>query len=298
MARRNKTEEESSLELLLDTVCNAFGGIIFIVLLLMILPVKSPTGESDNKAGKPASMVELAKLEALKAELSQKERVLEVQKSTSVALELPESRDDLKRKADLEQAMQKLKDRITLQSQDDDQIRKKIEQLNKSLVEMKDLQQRLQTGLINLRNQKEQGDVRITHLPRLHAIQGKFNYFLVVYQGRVYLTHKPGQNSLELYDNTDDFNVQKTDDSWIYIPHSGKGTPVEEWLKASDGCALLQSQLLANQAVINICIYADSIGSFLSMRNAFTSKGYDYNWAPLSEQKPLILVRARHAEAQ
>ena len=47
MARRRKSSSLGSLELLLDTICNTFGGIILIALLVVILI--STTSESSSK---------------------------------------------------------------------------------------------------------------------------------------------------------------------------------------------------------------------------------------------------------
>ena len=37
MSKRSRQEEESSLELLLDTMCNTFGGVMFIAISIFVI---------------------------------------------------------------------------------------------------------------------------------------------------------------------------------------------------------------------------------------------------------------------
>lgn len=62
MSRKSSTADESSLELLLDTICNTFGGVLFIALLVIIL---LNTTSSDPTEGEEQ---EVSKVEILKEE--------------------------------------------------------------------------------------------------------------------------------------------------------------------------------------------------------------------------------------
>ena len=66
--RRQRTETNSSLDLLLDTICNTFGGIIFLAILVAVLlqfsgaaPFETPATTSDESVR--ALETEIAALE-------------------------------------------------------------------------------------------------------------------------------------------------------------------------------------------------------------------------------------------
>ena len=48
MRRRRALAPADSLDLLLDTMCNTFGGIILIALLVALMPQKQPDGEAPS----------------------------------------------------------------------------------------------------------------------------------------------------------------------------------------------------------------------------------------------------------
>lgn len=73
MSRRRSSEDGSSLELLLDTICNTFGGILFISLLVVIL--LNTTSEAVNQT--PPS--EMSQLELIEAEIERKKLTEQVQ---------------------------------------------------------------------------------------------------------------------------------------------------------------------------------------------------------------------------
>ena len=67
MGRKNATTADDSLDLLLDTICNAFGGILFISLLILILI--SLTVKNVETPPDPALAVEIAAAKLRLAEL-------------------------------------------------------------------------------------------------------------------------------------------------------------------------------------------------------------------------------------
>ena len=77
-------ETESSLELLLDTMCNTFGGVMFIAIALIVVlsissKISTPETE-DTKEISPQRLEELqAELEKLKKSSVTHEKLLDVQ---------------------------------------------------------------------------------------------------------------------------------------------------------------------------------------------------------------------------
>ena len=286
MARQS--EQTDSLDLLLDTVCNAFGGIIFIVLLVAVLPSGSGSAESPVKAATPSQLTDLQRLQAT---LSHDERIVALQLETLDELKVVESAQDVKQVHELEEKMDKLRERVESNRKTTSELETEIQERKGEIQRLDGIAKRLEVGLLRGRSERDQGDVRATRLPRLRGVN-KGNFFLVIYQGRVYLTHEPGLKSIKLYDNTADFEVERHSDARIYRPRPDRGMAVAEWVK-SEQLKELQSQLTNELVVINICIYPDSIKDLPAVRNAFTEHGYDYNWHPLTQSRPLALVPYR-----
>jgi hypothetical protein len=72
MSRRKRTAD-SSLELLLDTICNTFGGVLFLAILICVLlrmasPLEQLVAEHDRTTPEEMQALEL-QLDALVAEI-------------------------------------------------------------------------------------------------------------------------------------------------------------------------------------------------------------------------------------
>src|SRR3954469_20184054 len=89
MAARNADTSVDSLELLLDTICNAFGGILFLTIFLtMLLRLSAPKNVSRPVTDEARSeMTDLSgQLDLVAAELESLERSLQVQTSARARL--------------------------------------------------------------------------------------------------------------------------------------------------------------------------------------------------------------------
>ena len=71
MARKKSNVNAGSLDLLLDTICNTFGGILLIALLVVIMLTETSKSTSESET-KEQSAVELVKNENMRQELTQK----------------------------------------------------------------------------------------------------------------------------------------------------------------------------------------------------------------------------------
>ncbi len=70
--RRRSEEDDSSLELLLDTMCNTFGGVMFIAISLLVIismMTQSPVKESEARQDTATVIEELESLQKIYAEL-------------------------------------------------------------------------------------------------------------------------------------------------------------------------------------------------------------------------------------
>ncbi|GEM_PF-1550045 len=75
-----KEETESSLELLLDTMCNTFGGVIFITIALVVI-ISMTSSLRQKKSDDSVSLKDVEELKVILAELQEQLRQADVQKT-------------------------------------------------------------------------------------------------------------------------------------------------------------------------------------------------------------------------
>ncbi|MEI6235923.1 MAG: hypothetical protein WCT04_22945 [Planctomycetota bacterium] len=276
------------MELFLSTSCDSFGGIVFITLMICLMPSKSTLEASAVPKGPSSS--ERAQLENVKNELSRKERVLEILKHSDGGLNSSEDSARLDELQRLENEERELRTAAALRGKEISELRVELDKTVRNHEFLRDASSRLKIGLTQVeKKDAAQSEVREARLPRLRKLN-KYYYFLVVQNGKVYLTKRPGQNSLQVEFNDVDFKLTHSDRTMEFEPKPDKGVPVNDWLKAPDGVLALKRCLSKTESIVNIVIYPDSLPFFNAIRNAFTGSHYDYNWSPISPGHNLILV--------
>lgn len=122
MSRRiRRVESDSSLELLLDTICNTFGGILFLALLVTIL-MSQRTEKLITNIVEDALQAEMERLttelSSLQEELSQARKSAETLKKIGAMVSDPEIKRLLNRKEELEQSINRLEKSVTVEIAD------------------------------------------------------------------------------------------------------------------------------------------------------------------------------------
>lgn len=154
--RRHISEEDSSLELLLDTMCNTFGGVMFIAITLFVLlsnsVFKTITRETPQT---PAENIE-----ALQAELDSLQKLLTVRRAR-----LQQTREELKIQQDspvrrqqkelilLQKTLQESKLARQQRQLNKQLIRLQIDKTEKNLADINDQQQTLTAEQLKLQTQ-------------------------------------------------------------------------------------------------------------------------------------------------
>ena len=156
MSRRiRRVESDSSLELLLDTICNTFGGILFLALLVTILmsqrTEKLITNPVENAL--QAEMERLTtELTSLQEELSQARKSAETLKQIGVMISDPEIKRLLNRKEDLEQSLNRLEKSVTVEIAD---VSREQTEVNKATNEIAVAENMLSAAKMELDKLKE-----------------------------------------------------------------------------------------------------------------------------------------------
>jgi hypothetical protein len=146
-ARRWKREEGDSLDLLLDTMCNLFGGIVFVALLVALL-AGDDAGKKVNPSRSPSQDLlerEIANLEEEEQSLKQ---ILEEETKQSATKATTEDQAAVKT---LKTELEALRQALALASED----KSKEQDLGQFLQEAKARKANLETENIRLENQKK-----------------------------------------------------------------------------------------------------------------------------------------------
>jgi DNA-binding transcriptional MerR regulator len=281
---RKKASNFDSLDLLLDTICNLFGGVLFIAMLVIILlnmtseqaAMEIPDATSQQKL--TSAQIELAdsqaELDSLRRAVREQENLAKkfadprvrdlitqsTQKQSSVAsvtathetnlLEAGKKQDDVNRIATALQAMETALDKI----------KKQLAVVDQQLKQ----EQQLRTRTVKLPRQRQTSKQQIAYL-----LKG----------GRLfaYIRRDSGGNvTRETADSQETTSAGVT-----YLePVPGGGTPVNP---AGDTSGSLAAKLAGwdpNQHFIAICVWPDSFEHFSVVRQILVEGGYEYQLQP------------------
>lgn len=256
--RGSDDDGSGSFELLLDTMCNTFGGIVFIALLLTILSqsVEIKT-ESDINKEAPANIEQralLKRVEQVKQKISLKEQQEQLTRQILVQNQLlASSKESLK-------ALEQYRDQMVAE-----------------IAASESLQQR---------------ELR---LPRLHPIK-KSPVFLAISQGRIYCITDisyavaSGSNSSwgrRGYDSSDVFISEYQNRTTIELL-AGRGEMVKKGAEKRGKFHQALSNINKEREFITFAVYPDSFAQFNYVKEIFIDRGFDYNWFIIKDRLSLV----------
>lgn len=299
MRRRHATQSDS-LEMLLDTMCNTFGGIILIALLIALLTNESRVTETESRRLTETSAMlerrteqarrELEQARAMQAELDR--RVTDP--AQVILLQLIDQRERLRRaEAVLAEAL-KAGDQ-ELQAGDANAQVRMLEQFRKLAAEarqaeleklelssrgenlrgqIEDLKRGLQTESNRLAQVRASQTQRL-RLPREHST-GRLPVYAILRHGKLYPLYlfpngAPVKNDQTLRWHSEGEGVTRIEP----IPDAGI-KPVAE--PAAVGAFF--RQLPASQIYVVFEVYADSFAEFSVAKEAAIRHGVEYTWEP------------------
>lgn len=295
--------DESSLELLLDTITNAFGGILFLALLVIVLLQMT----SDRVADEPPSRETATKLVAMEREVlsatRERDELLRatvIQDQLAKQLVTDENRIAL---GSLQASRQSSTDLNSQRVKLAAELVNKQNEINTLAQTLSDLKTRvkLKSAEVDDAKLKLQAELRArtttANLPRLHETS-KVEIAVVLRFGRLYFLHRydPSLASREL--NTEDMVIlEDAADSVLATPKPYRGTPVDN-IEAVRATVLRELKSFPPQAIyLAIAVWEDSFDQFIDLKNLLIELKYEYRVIPLGEggmisessiDKPLI----------
>lgn len=291
MNLRRKTPQDS-LYLLLDTLCNAFGGIILLAVLVVLLTSKEKA--ESAKASVSQEMVErrltlaqkgLEQALAATAELREKVNrskdqmaLLAQRKDLQEKIrQTRESAADTAKELAAANAVDPAERLKLLQSELAAAQARKLAATNDLAAADEDIK-RLQDRIAGMEAQiqnKLQDLERPLRLPKEHETANGVVYVIVKY-GKVY----PCNNA--------DMGRDETDIHWTLSPltETAEPIPTAGMDPVNDRAALVNyfQALSRNQVYVVFCTFEDSFPAFMRAKAAALGCGIDYGWDPFREE--------------
>lgn len=297
--RVRRVQTDDSMDMLLDTITNMFGGIIFIAILVALL-----TGsQADRTAGR---------VEAAAGRL------------VTLRTDLDEGRARVSRKSDLATYLQGLAgqpdvrwdDTLVSLATDVDAGRRRLAQAERQLAHLHDKQAPIDEKLHlaseqtdRLRDEIEQLTAafrREKDLRRLEArlpvaqITTKRPAHIVLTRGRMFIVDgcDGGLNTIVEEKARDVELVPLPQERTKIVLRSGGGLPVGGNLASTVRWRRLREAAPTARYFLYLVVLPDAHEAFLTLRQLAVSAGYDYDVVPLSADNPLILSPASQFHTQ
>lgn len=292
--RGHRTSQPDSLELLLDTICNTFGGVLFIAILVIILT--QLTGKTrrpePQEAGSPEAVRLLGdKIARLRAEIATLRQVrstqelLEDQLASTDNKTLAETRTQIRatRDALATERDQLLLDIVRREAQRREHRNAAAALMRQVAAAAHDLED------IRARAQKERATrTREARMPTVHETH-KRPVPAVIRYGRLYIWHRYERSGERVGLNTEEFVILGEDaDGVLTSPKPTAGIPLTAGDSLADTIAERLRGFDSEHAYIDAAVRPDSFAHFQYLRNALVKLGYEYRLLPLQEETTLL----------
>lgn len=267
--RRGEGGGVSSLEMLLDTMCNTFGSLIFMAVLLAIINQRvSRTVESRARQG-----ISPAEAERQTARITELKATAQGLQQTLQQLVELESRAAEIKPQDLTATRRARQERLTAL-----ELRRK--QLEEHLAAAQEEAEKLHRQLAETKGKIEQAKanpgaavLRTFSVPSLHEVNRELNLTCALKAGKFYGIHDPQRSwnyaQVEVADSAGVFTVRLKDDT---------GIPVRP-----EGLASALGQVLAlepQRTLVVLHVAPDSFREFQLVKRVVVERGFEYNWIP------------------
>ncbi len=295
--RRRQTDDNASLDLLLDTICNTFGGVLFISMLVVVLLSTSPAASTtlappDEKV--EADLINWEKqLADTRREMTSLRAALAAQREMAKAVLDPNIRELLEERR--QQQLQRT-------NQEDDKLRllqdvslAQIE-INRIAGLMAELTRAMQTAAKNLQRADEQLQqevalrTRSAKLPRMRRTK-KEPVLMFLRNGRLTSYHAQ-QPDGSLAANPLEVEERKDGAGFFLQPRKNAGLVVEPGNIAPAEVAKIEKKIRgfdAEKHFIAIIVWPDSFASFSAVKDALVRAKFEYRLIPFAENAKAYL---------
>lgn len=288
MIRRARTLPPDSLELLLDTLCNTFGGILFIaILVVLLLQMSRPKDENEGDSNdRSVTRVE----DDLESELNELTSTVASQKRMLDSLRRDEwnSQNDILRKLtsvkhDSEKVVRDLLIKIPELDAEKHAIKEGLANSKKRLENIEIELSKVRAERRRSENQSQ----RQTEMPVSRNVNSN-PVAVVLRYGRMYVWHHY-VNGERAGLNADDFVVVKeTTAGLITRPKVTSGVDLSNLEEASTAIRSRLAEFDRDHYYLDVAVREDSFDEFASFRRIVSRLGYSYSVYPMSDGDVII----------
>lgn len=278
MSRRSGSSDSDNLELLLDTMCNAFGGVIFIAILLAVLSqfAEVTSAPKDDPVKQKELEREHATLESelrqLRADRDRQGRVLQMMGGV----------------ADLANKLGKLKE-------DNVALKRKLKALEQANEESSVLGGK-EEGVKDEIKVAMRGEMRKLDLPKLRASR-KITVFFIIKWSRLFVLRIPTSAAAHGPVNRSEVRCRESQDAtgvkrleYEAIPGRGIQLDGPGW-ENSPGVRKILNNVSPQKHSLHFAVYSDSYAALKTARRLFLAKGYEYNWHIMPREDMKLRIR-------
>lgn len=286
--RRRRDSSEDSLELLLDTITNAFGGIVFLALLIVLIAGKAKLTDSNNSQQASAARRYEEAVRQLRETQNQTRTIKQaLQTSESLAKEFgnSETQSQVQELIKLENQASHLDGQLESAKRTNSQVKEKLKSLAEEISDTDKLVSQRKSEVddkqAELKSEKEKRTIS-SALPKERITRKRQAVFLVK-NDRLYVLHKD-RTVADLSINLSHFE-SALHDADINLSSAKGGFKVKRnaGIPLSDEAAIETEIARYDQArvYVAIAIWEDSFAEFSSLRKSCLSKSLEYSLIPL-----------------
>lgn len=290
--KRRVSDQGDSFDLFLDTICNTFGGIVFLAILVALIAKIRHDPSGTETAEQPVTVLMMRTLEL---ELTQQQsRLRDLQNVHDAMPEAPidpkltnlvDRSDELEKLSEAEKKLVESRQRLGEELIDIAAETAGIpEQIAKAKKEFEEVAVELATAKANWKIVQKQ-KAKTMQVPRERTGAGARGIVLLS-GGEVFLVASPDDANGDFFDKHVQSNRIPGSDGYEIKPRFGKGITLGS--KKSITAIRETARLLSRKGnTLIIAVYPDSYHQFGPVRDAFKSFGMNYQLWIQGEDDPL-----------
>ena len=305
MGRRRKRNTLSSLDLFLDTICNAFGGIMFLSILISLL-LQIQSDESGSDATTLLTVEEFQTLQTEIERLSQEnDRIVQSIQLFHVSLNSTSlgNHETARLKLKIESEQKETNDKLKTR----DAMAKQLGALTESNLAMEKRMREADEEITRLEATLERSGrnfdqavatrTRLTELPKTKSTS-KANILLGLRYGKLYLISdlQNGKLSADRWNKDHVFPTQLLGVTTIRMRQDA-GWPVEHESFVGNSEQFLRS-VSTDQYFMSIAVWPDSYEQFAIVKQLLITKGFEYDLLPLGNVDIVSITSGGEATVQ
>lgn len=283
--RKSGDQDISSLDMLLDTMCNTFGGIVFIALLIAILSTSLSRQEVDASQENQETIVEVDNnIETTRLFREQQELQAAISHLKTTLIRNTSDRgasgEEL---ATLVASNETIRNKLIYFELTNSVLAKAIAETEEATKRNTTTEADLRKQVANLSDdlrEKRQEAVRTIRLPMLHQVAGKRRVFAAVKDGKFYSVSFLS-NEISSWDSKfdpEDVSVESGPLMDVIEPRKQGGQRVVANCEQHGKIAMALATLNPATAVLAFAVYTNSFAEFNYVKAVFVQKGFEYEW--------------------